>query len=137
MPNKIAEQPPLFYESINDVLREIVHALGGTKKVGNLMRPQKTIDDAGRWVSDCLNPDRREKFDPDDTMWLLREARKVGCHAAINFICSDAGYSNPLPIEPEDELAQLQREFIESTKCLSRMASRIEQLSGGQIRSVA
>jgi hypothetical protein len=125
------KQEPLFIETINEALREAVKALGGAKEVGKKLRPEKMADEAGRWLLDCLNPERRERLDPDQVMWILREARKVGCHVAMNFICDDAGYSKPLPLEPEDEKAQLQREFIESTKALARMAQRIEQLSNG------
>lgn len=123
-------QPALFYESLNDALREVVLALGGTKKVGSDMRPEKSADDAARWVSDCLNPDRREKFDPEQVLWLLRAGRKIGCHSGTYFICSDAGYSSPQPIEPQDEKAELQRQFIEASKHISRLADRIEKISG-------
>lgn len=123
------KQPALFHESINDALREVVLSLGGTKKVGALMRPQKLIDEAGRWVSDCLNPDRREKFDPEEVMFLLREARKIGCHTGMNFIAADAGYANPAPVEPEDEQARLMREFIEATKQQTRNVERLAMLT--------
>ncbi len=134
---KQVAQPALFYESINDVLREVVQALGGAKKVGAMMRPQKLIDEAGRWVSDCLNPDRREKFDPEEVQFLLREARKIGMHSAINYICGDAGYSNPQPVEPEDEKARLMREFIEATKQATRNIERMEALSHVGLRAAA
>lgn len=132
-----AQQTPLFYESINDVLREVVQSLGGSKKVGSSMKPQKLADEAGRWVSDCLNSDRREKFDPEEVMFLLREGRKVGCHAAINYICGECGYSNPQPVEPEDEKARLQREFIEATKQATRNLERMEALHNMTLRAVA
>lgn len=131
------KQPALFHESINDALREVVMALGGTKKVGAMLRPQKLIDEAGRWVSDCLNVDRREKFDPEEVMFLLREARKAGCHTAINYIAADAGYSHPTPIEPEDEKAQLMREFIEATKQQTRNVEKLAALNAINLRAVA
>lgn len=123
-------QTALFYESLNDALRDVVMALGGTKKVGAMMRPEKTVDEAGRWVNDCLNPDRREKFDPEQVIWLLREGRKVGCHAAMHYLCSDTGYAAAQPVEPEDEIAALQRQFIESSKGVAAIAARIERMMG-------
>lgn len=124
-------QQVLFHESLNDALREVVQTLGGTKKVGVLLRPEKSADEAARWISDCLNPDRREKFDPEQVLWLLREGRRVGCHSGMHFLCSASGYSAAQPIEPKDELAELQRNFIEASKHLSRMADRIERITGG------
>lgn len=118
----------LIHESINDALREVVQALGGTKKVGVLMRPEKSVDDAGRWLADCLNADRREKLDPEQVLWLLREGHKANCHSAMNFIGGEAGYAVSI-VEPLDEMAELQRQFIESSKNLTRMAERIESLS--------
>lgn len=127
-----SKQDPLFCESINEALREAVKALGGAKKVGEKLKPEKLADEAGRWLSDCLNPDRREKLDPEQVMWILREARKVGCHTAMHFICDDTGYAKATPIEPEDEKARLQREFIEATKQQTRNVERLEQLFGPQ-----
>lgn len=124
----MTQQYELIHESINDALREVVQALGGTKKVGALLRPDRLVDEAGRWVSDCLNTERRERLDPDQVLWLLREGRKVGCHGAMNYIARVSGYS-ATPIEPEDERARLQRQFIEATQQLSRLASRIETVS--------
>ncbi|MBV5337558.1 MAG: hypothetical protein J0653_06325, partial [Deltaproteobacteria bacterium] len=80
-------QSALFHESLTDALRDVVQALGGTKKVGQMIRPEKTVEDAQRWINDCLNTDRREKFDPEQVFWLLKEGRKIGCHAGINYLC--------------------------------------------------
>ena len=83
-----------------------------------------------RWLADCLNADRRERLDPDQVLWILREGRKIGCHAAMHYLCADSGYSPSQPIEPKDELAELQRNFIEASKGMQRMAARIEQIQG-------
>lgn len=60
---------------------------------------------------------------------ILRMARGHGCHAGMEFVCRDLGYADPVPIEPEDERAALQRQFIESTANLLKMAARIEELA--------
>lgn len=120
--------PSLFHESINDALREVVQALGGFKKVGTAMRPEKGADEAGRWLADCLNADRREHFDPDQLLWLLREGRTAGIHSAANFLMRDSGYADPTPIEPEDERARLQREFIAAAEGVQAIAERLTRL---------
>lgn len=124
----MTQQYELIHESISDALREVVQALGGAKKVGATLRPDRPVAEAARWVSDCLNSERREKFDPDQVLWLLREGRAVGCHGAMSYIARDTGYS-ATPIEPQDEKAELQRQFILASKKLSGMAARIEALS--------
>jgi hypothetical protein len=120
-------QPALFHESINDALRELVAALGGTKQVGARMRPELSADHAGRWLSDCMNADRREHLTPERVMWLLVEGRKAGIHAAMTYIATDCGYSAPQPVEPEDERAKLQRDYIEAARAMAHLAERIER----------
>ncbi len=122
-------QQALFHESINDALREVVQHLGGTKAVGAKMRPEMPADHAGRWLNDCLNEDRRERLSPEHLMWLLKEGRAAGIHSAVAYILSECGYASPVPVDPVDERAELQRQYIEAAKMLARMGDRIERLS--------
>lgn len=129
-------QMQLIHESIEDALREVIQAAGGPKKVGALMFTDVPPDHAAGKVRDCINPDRRERFTPGQVMIIARLGREVGCHALINHIAREAGYADPTPVEPEDEVARLQREFIEATAKLGQMASRIEQINTSMIRRV-
>ncbi len=90
----------LFHETIADALRETIACLGGMKVVAARMRPELSADHAARWLSDCLNADRRERLCPEQLLWLLREGRAANCHAAMNFLAMDAGYRAE-PVEPE------------------------------------
>lgn len=121
-------QNTLFSEDFNDALKDVVRALGGTKAVGVRLRPEMAADAAGAWLKDCLNPTRRERLDPEQVLWILREGRKAGCHSAMNFIADETGYVRPAPLEPQDEAAQLQRAFIESVQQQKLIASRLERL---------
>ena len=120
------DQPALFHESLYDALKDCVRAIGKPCEVGKAMRPEKSSDEARIWLNNCLNPDRPEKLDPEQVLWLLREARKVNCHAAIAYINRECGYADPQPIEPEDERAALQREFVETGKTLRNLLTRME-----------
>lgn len=122
-------QPALFHESIIDAIREVVQALGGAKVVGARMRPDLPPDHAGRWLADCLSHERREKLSPDQVLWLAREGRRVECHALMHYLARECGYSDPVPVQPEDERARLQREYIEAARHLSSTAERIERLA--------
>lgn len=61
-------------------------------------------------------------------MMVLRLARAKGCHAGFYFMADSLGYTQPAPIEPRDELADLQRQFIASQKAMGAMLQRMEQL---------
>lgn len=121
------EQIPLIHEDWREALRHTVNALGGPGKVGLELKPSMKKDDAGRWVSDCLNADRAAKFDLEEIMWILREARKIGCHTAMAYLCQDAGYQ-ATPISPEDEQDELMRQFIEAQKAMAAIVRRIDTL---------
>ena len=126
-------QPALFHESINDALRELVAALGGTKAVGARMRPELSADHAGRWLADCLNGDRREHLTPERVVWLLIEGRKAGVHGAMAWLAGECGYSAPAPVDPEDERAKLQREYIEAARAMQHLAAQIERTAGPRL----
>jgi hypothetical protein len=67
-------------------------------------------------------------LDADQILWILREARAIGCHAAMQFIARDAGYADPVPVEPEDEAADLERKFVGAVDTLAEMTKRIAAL---------
>lgn len=107
----MTEQIPMFVEDLNDAIRDTIKAMGGYKQVGYEMRPELGVEAAGRWLSDCCNPDRRDKLSPEQVAFIRRRARQQGIHILAAFEAKDAGYAPPRPIEPEDERAELMREF--------------------------
>ena len=121
------DQPALFYDTFTEALADCVRALGGNKAVGALLWPEKSIEDARRLLLDALNPERPNKLSPEQVLLILREARKVNCHAAIAYINRECGYADPQPIEPEDERAALQREFVATGKTLRDLLARMER----------
>jgi hypothetical protein len=120
-------QEALFYESFNDALSAVIQSCGGAKPVACKMWPEKTPDAAHRLLLACLNESRVERLTPDQVLFLLRLGREVGSHAAINYISRESGYADPQPIEPDDEKARLQREFIDAQKNMSQLAMRMEK----------
>lgn len=119
-------QIPLFYESYEDAIRDTVMGLGGMKIVGNMLWPALPVDDAGRRLSHCLNSEKREKLAPGEVQLIRRAARKAGVHILAHYEARDAGYTEPQPLCPEAEEAQLQREFIAGVEALKGIAARIE-----------
>jgi hypothetical protein len=133
------QQQAFGIETMTDALRECVNHLGGPKEVGRKMRPELPMDQAANYVRDRVNPARRERFDPEQVLWLLREARQKGYHLAIEYITQECGYTTPQPLEPEDERAKLQREYIEATRQMAKIADRMERMQSAMhsLKSVA
>jgi len=130
------DQQRLIFDDILDALGEVVRTLGGAKAVGAAMRPELPLDQAAGWVRDCLNANRRERFDPAQVLWILRKGREAQCHAAMHFIADEAGYARPAPLDPQDELAQLQRKFIDAAADVRAIGDRIERLTKAPLQPV-
>lgn len=121
-------QQQLFHDDVWEAVRAVVAALGGAKAVGSRMRPELPADDAGRWLSKCLDRDRAEKLDLDQLLLILKWGREADCHVAMHFIAEAAGYDEPKPANPEDEKARLQREFIAAQRQFQELAARMERI---------
>lgn len=120
--------PALFHESLADALRECVAVCGGMKAVGAKLWPEQAPDQAGRHLSDCLNDAKREKLAPEQVLLVMRMARERGCHTGMVYLSRELGYTDPQLVEPEEEKAKLQRDYIEAARAMSKMAARIEAL---------
>lgn len=87
------------------------------------------MNEARTYLNNCINPDRAEKLDLEEIQWILSEARKVGCHAAMTYLANEAGYGAPVPVTPEDEQDELMRQFIASQKAMSRIMQRLDAVA--------
>lgn len=127
-----------MFADFDDALSGAVMALGGWKKVGCLLRPELAHkpDIAAQWVRDCLNPDKRERLNPHQLLLLLKLAKDAGYHAAKHWLDSELGYEQGRPLDPTDEQAQLQREFIAAVQTSKRIAERIERLTQPPLQAV-
>jgi hypothetical protein len=119
----------LFYESINDAAKVVVLALGGPKEVGPRLWGT-ALKSAPQRVHDCLNPNREEKFSPEEIVQLARWGREVGCHALAICFNAEAGYAPPVPLAPEDERVEHERKVIEAVGMLKGLIERSERLYG-------
>ncbi len=121
------DQAPLFVEDVSDAYRATVQRLGGFKKVGAELRPELDPEKAGEWLRNCLDRGRREVLNPDYCLEVKRMARQAGCHIIEAYEHDYLGYRAPEPIEPVDEIAELQKAFIQSVDDNKRLLERLEQ----------
>lgn len=122
------DQSPLFFERIEDALREVIRAVGGPKKVAALLWPDKLPRDAHNLLDACLNHERREKFSPNKLLMLLRLGREAGCHSAMHFVAGECGYAAPAPRTSVEEEQQLTDVIAQSAIVLDRALARLEGL---------
>lgn len=123
-------QPNLFHDSVEDALRDVIQACGGPKVVACKLWPDKTPEAAHRLLLACMNEDRPERFNPGHLFLLMKMGRERNCHSAMVYMARECGYDEPKAIEPEDERARLQREYIEAVNRLSRLSADIGKTVG-------
>lgn len=124
----MTDQLPLFCDDVYEALSATVLAIGGFKRIGSALRPELPIDQAGRWLSDCCNPNRDHELKPSHLALVRKLARDAGCHILAAFEAREAGYADPVPLEPEDQRADLERQFLTGAEQLKAMLLRIEKL---------
>ncbi len=116
-----------FFDSPEDALKAIIQQLGGIKKVGPLLFPDKSVDAAARYLLDCVNHDRQEKLALTQIMMLLRLAHEAGYHAAYAWLSGEIGYDIK-PITRAEEVDRLTSVVEQSTKTLASALATLERL---------
>lgn len=128
-----------MFSDFDDALSGAVMALGGWKKVGCLLRPELAPkpDIAAQWVRDCLNPDKRERLNPHQLLLLMRLGREAGYHATKYWLDAELGYEQGSPLDPRDEAAKLQRDFIAAIQLSKALAEKMERLTQSPLKAVS
>jgi hypothetical protein len=122
----LMEQISLIVDSLNDAIRDTARAIG-FKRIAKELWPSKGEEAAARYLNDCLNPDREQKLSGEEILLIARRGREIGCHIITGFINMETGYAPPIPVDPENEKAELQRQFNENVLSLHKLAARIER----------
>jgi len=128
-------QPKLIYEDFNDSLHDLVQALGGYKKVGAMLWPERPVEEAAHALRHCLNKERREKLSPEQVRLLLQRGREIEFHGAMSFLAEQCG-DDVRPIKPADEAADLIRRREQLHAELKQILDREERLFRGPLQVV-
>ena len=120
-------QQELFNETLSEAFHELINQLGGVKKVGAELWPEKLVREAGNQLLNCLNPEHAQKLSLEQIDLIFLMARQSDCHVIAKYIGDVYGYKF-MPIEPEDEKAELQHAYIKATQDLKKIADRMQQI---------
>lgn len=119
-----------LYEDELDAARDAVKHLGGAKRVAPLLWPDKTVDNGSRYLNDCLNASRAERLTPSQVLLLMRMAREIGFHGLAEYFMREAGYSRPVPVNPETEATMLVQQMDVVLDRAELLALRLERIRG-------
>lgn len=132
----IQQEIEAVYENGEDALRAAVQVLGGAKAVAHRLWPAKPLSEAQRDLLDALNTERLRKLEFGEILHILRWACEAGFHSAKHFVDAETGYGHSEPLKPADELAELQRQYIESVRLQRTIADRLERLTQPPLQAV-
>lgn len=124
-----------IFSDMNDALTGAVHALGGHKKVGPMLRPELEPKSgaAAQWLRDCLNPEKRERLTPEQTLHLLRLARDAQYHAAKHWFDAEVGYEPSRPIDLDEKEDILVQVVAQATEALSKAVTTLEHIRAAKL----
>lgn len=120
------DQATLFEDNVYDALEQLVAALGGPKRVGYRLWPDKGVEASAKDLRNSLSPHHRAKLDLFDLIKLLQWGQAEGVHVAMHRICNDAGYESPKPVDREQHVNELQKQFISATKQLDAISKELK-----------
>ena len=120
-----AELP--FYEGPEDALKAAIQGLGGAKKVGPMLWPDKTVDNAARLLLDCVNPGRHEKLDYSQLMRVFGLARDAGIHGPFEWFAAQLGYE-ARPVTNDEQADRIASVIEQATKALATAIPALERL---------
>lgn len=100
------QQLPLVVETKTEALHALAAQVGGWKVLAAAMKPELADDPeaAGRWLSDALNPDRREVLHDEHFFRALRLGVHAGSDVLMAWLCQYLGYQAPAPVEPKSDV---------------------------------
>lgn len=134
-------QNALFYECIEDAIKDDIQALGGPKKAAEIFFPDKTVDQGAAYLRAWALSDRAERPTPSQYILLKKLAEQAGSRAC--WIYEEQELSVKVThVEPEDELTALLREWKadqeRAAKRDQRIAAAIERAEArAPLRAVA
>ena len=128
----MGQQKPLFYDDWRDALRTAIRDSGKPwKEVALHLWPDMKMDSAYARLKSCLGESGDQKLDFGQAIALMRFC---GQYDALYHACDELDHDRPAIRAPQDEMAELMRDYIRAAESMKRTAERIERV---QMRAVS
>lgn len=116
-----AEMP--FYESAEDATHSaILRSRIPPKEIAHALFPDLKMDSAYARLMGSIKHSRPEKLTADQHIFIANYCQE---YDFLYYCAQNCHHSQPVSVEPEDELVRQEREFIESVKRLEKLAVEI------------
>ena len=117
-----------FYEGPEDALKAAIAALGGAKAVGAILHPAKSMEDARTLVLNCLNHERKEKFDYSQIIWIFREAKRRGHTSGFEWFSHQCEFE-ARPVTRDEQKDRFMTVVEQSTKTLEAALATLKSMA--------
>lgn len=117
-------QTQFWHDTWEDARDADINALGGRKKLAARLWPADDEETRQSRIKACCAPGHKQEFKPSEVIAIKRWARESASTAMIDFEAHELHFRVEW-VEPEDEKARLQREFIEAVDRLDRIKNDI------------
>lgn len=132
------EQPALFYEDIYDALGADIRTLGlgldpqtssPFKTVAQWLWRTRKAETAYARLKACLDDSKPEThLNPEELLAIKQKAAEFGGLATVRYEAQECSLTQPLRVEPEEELTRLLRERNRQLQESNRLQARLEKL---------
>lgn len=97
------------------------------KEVAAFLFPHLKPESQYARLKNCLNPKTDERLTFGQ---IIAMCRFCACFDALYYMADELSHDRPAFHSPDDEKAQLMREFIETGRRLQKIQDRIERVTG-------
>lgn len=124
----------LFYDDEFDALSQTIANSERTfKECAALLFPHLKPESQYARLKNCLNPEKDERLSFGQIIVLCRYC---GSFDALYFMADELQHARPVPRAPEDEKAELMREFIKAVETANRLGTRMERMTQAPLASI-
>lgn len=120
-------QKELFVETLAEALESAIAQLGGNKRVGTMLWPEKPALEAGKQLANCLHHDHAQKLSLDQIDFIVAKARAKEIHDVHKYLCDTHNYKFE-PISKESIKADIQTQINSNLGEIKTLISRLESI---------
>jgi len=113
-----------FHETAEDATNTAIIRSGKPfKEVALALWPEKKADSAYAMLKNALRAEHRDKLTADQHLFI---ANHCGEYDFVYYCCQNTSHGQPEPVEPEDELKALIRQYLAEKKSADAPQDKID-----------
>jgi hypothetical protein len=121
-------QQELFHADEYDALTEDCKAIG-VKQLAALLKPDSDIENAAKWVSNCLDRKRDQDFDPPHYTIIVNEARKKGSFAYVTYLMRATYFEPPIPKVYDIEIQRVGDQMMKLQETIRQCTENLQNIN--------